>query len=318
MGLARTASVGGVAALLACGAPLEREDGNAAAEDPFTAPAAPVKTHRRIDARAPDVGLPEALPSAPNTPTSAFASTLLSDHGGRVVPTIRFYLIFWGTGFHTTTPALYSAFLGGLGASPYWAVDSQYLRGAANHASFGKSFTDAHAAPSSVTDAELRAEVARVLAAGSLPYDANGLYFVVTPPSVKVCTNGECSCTNFCGYHSAFTSTRGVVLYAAIPSAAACPTSCGVFADDASSPNHNVEADEGVSILAHEAEETQSDAYGSAWFDGAGWENGDKCAYQYGPTTHAANGAPVNQSWGGKSWLVQMNWSNAVWGCTQR
>jgi hypothetical protein len=90
-----------------------------------------------------------------------------------------------------------------------------------------------------------------------------------------------------------------------------------VFTTDASSPNGNVEADEGVSILAHEAEEAQSDALGNAWFDRQGYEVADKCAYKYGPTTSAANGAAVNQSWGGTSWLVQMNWSNAIGGCAQ-
>ncbi|HEY8076807.1 MAG TPA: hypothetical protein VIF62_21925 [Labilithrix sp.] len=317
MGFARVTSMAAIASAIACAAPVETEEAQPASAAEETAPAAPVKVHRRIDFEPVPHGMvvPDALTARNETP----ATPALVDHGGRVAATIHFYLLFWGTGFEPTTPSLYATFLGGLGASAWWTIDSQYLRGAANHASFVKSYTDAHTAPSStVSDAALRAELARVIAAGSLPYDANGVYYVVTPKNVKVCSNGACSCENFCGYHSAFASTAGVVLYAAIPSAAACPSSCGVFASDATSPNRNVEADEGVSIMAHEGAEAQSDAYGDAWFDGSGWENGDKCAYTYGTTTRAANGAAMNAAWGGKSWLVQMNWSNRVWACVQR
>ncbi len=243
----------------------------------------------------------------------------LTDHGGRVVPTFHTYAIYWGTGFESTTQSLYTSFLQGLGSSGYWTINTQYLRGAANSASYAGSFSDTSAPPSTVTDANLQSEVHKVISGGSLPYDANGLYFVITPSNVKVCSGSSCSCTQFCGYHTNYNDASfGNVLYSTIPSAAACPTSCGAFSGDSTSPNGNVEADEGVSILAHEAEETQSDALGSAWFDRSGNENADKCAYKYGPTTLGGNGAKVNQNWGGSSWLVQMNWSNKISGCAQK
>jgi hypothetical protein len=247
------------------------------------------------------------------------ASLPVTDHGGRVVPTINFYTIYWGTGFSPTTESLYTSFLGGLGSSPYWTINDQYLRGAANTAAFVASYTDTSSQPGTkVTDQQLRDEVHRVLAAGGLPYDPNGLYYVMTPKTTQVCSGLSCSCKNFCGYHSNYTDTQfGAVLYSSIPSAAACPTSCGIFSNDSVSPNRNVEADEGVSIIAHEGEEAQSDALGNAWFDRNGSENADKCAYKYGPTT-TFNGAKVNQSWGGTSWLVQMNWSNQISGCAQQ
>ena len=243
----------------------------------------------------------------------------VTDHGGPVKPTIKYYVIYWGSGFEGTTQSLYTSFLQGLGGSGYWSINTQYLRGGTNSASYGASFDDTSAPPSSVTDANLRAEVHKVLTSGGLPYDANGVYFVVTPKTVKVCSGSSCSCSSFCGYHSNYTDTTyGTVLYSTIPSAAACPSSCGVFSGDGTSPNGNVEADEGVSVLAHEAEETQSDALGTAWYDRRGNENADKCAYKYGPTTIGGNGATVNQTWSGKSWLVQMNWSNQISGCAQK
>jgi hypothetical protein len=251
-------------------------------------------------------------------------SNPLIDHNGPVVPGLHFYVIYWGSGFSPTTQSLYTSFLGGLGGSGYFSINSQYLRNATNAASLQASYADTASAPGSkVSDVAIQNEVHSVLAAGVLPYDANGLYFVITPKTTTVCAGRSCSCQNFCGYHAHYTDTQfGTVLYSPIPSAAACPGSCGVFTSDATSPNGNVEADEGVSILAHEAEETQSDALANAWFDRNGQECGDKCAYKYGPTTPvttpAGNPAIINQSWGGASWLVQMNWSNQIGGCAQK
>jgi hypothetical protein len=253
-----------------------------------------------------------------NTPESPLARrSNLIDHGGEVVPTLKLNVIYWGTGFESTTKSLYTTFLQGLTSSGYWSINTQYLHGhAASNASYGASYSDTSTPPSTVSDADLQNEVHKVLAGGHLPFSSTSLYYVVTPKTVSVCSGG-CSCSNFCGYHSDYQdSSFGDVLYATIPSAAACPTSCGIFSGDAGTPNGNVEADEGVSILAHEGEETLTDAQGSAWYDRSGNENADKCAYKYGTTT-TSNGAEVNQSWGGKHWLVQMNWSNAIGGCAE-
>jgi hypothetical protein len=248
----------------------------------------------------------------------ASGGTPLLDHGGPVVPTLKLNLIFWGSGFESSTASLYQSFLEGITSTGYWTINNQYLRGAANAASFGAAFSDPSTPPSTVTDADLQAEVHSVLAGGHLAYSADSLYYVITPKTVRVCSGSSCSCTSFCGYHSSYVdSTFGAALYATIPSAAACPTACGVFSSDATSPNGNLEADDGVSVLAHEGEETLTDPLGSTWFDRRGNENADKCAFQFGSTTLSSNGAEVNQSFGGHSWLVQMNWSNAISGCAE-
>jgi hypothetical protein len=246
-------------------------------------------------------------------------SNNLVDHGGRVVPAINFYVIYWGTGFGANTPTLVNSFLSGIGASGYWSIDSQYLRGAGNTAAFKGSWTDASSPGAAVLDSDIQGEVTKAIDGGKLPYDANGLYFVFTPPSTTVCLVGippACSCAVFCGYHSNYTATgHGNVLYSSIPSPSACPSSCST---QTTTPTGNFEADAAVSIVAHEAEETQSDGMADAWYDATGNENGDKCAWKFGPTHAAANGAAYNQSWSGYNWLVQMNWSNQITGCAQQ
>jgi len=53
-----------------------------------------------------------------------------------------------------------NSFLGGLGSSGYWTIDSQYLRGAASSAAFQASWTDTSAAGSVALDTDIQAEVA--------------------------------------------------------------------------------------------------------------------------------------------------------------
>ena len=46
-----------------------------------------------------------------------------------------------------------------------------------------------------------------------------------------------------------------------------------------------------ASIIAHELEEAATDPDLNAWYDSRGDENADKCAWTFGTTYTAANGA---------------------------
>lgn len=81
--------------------------------------------------------------------------------------------------------------------------------------------------------------------------------------------------------------------------------------NSAGSPNNDPGADAEVSVLAHEIEETTTDMMGNAWYDSRGYENADKCAWNFGTTYTTSNGALANVSLGGKNYLVQQNWQNA-------
>ena len=66
-----------------------------------------------------------------------------------------------------------------------------------------------------------------------------------------------------------------------------------------------------ASIIAHELEETATDPDLNAWYDTRGAENADKCAWTFGATT-TLNGAKYNMTLGGKNYLIQQNWVNAL------
>jgi hypothetical protein len=71
-----------------------------------------------------------------------------------------------------------------------------------------------------------------------------------------------------------------------------------------------------VSVLAHEIDEAVTDPDLNAWYDATGYENADKCAWTYGTTYKATNGAVANVRIGTRDYLVQQNWkAGATQGC---
>ena len=55
----------------------------------------------------------------------------------------------------------------------------------------------------------------------------------------------------------------------------------------------------------------RSDPTLKAWFDASRQENADKCAWKFGATSTASNGAKYNVVINGVQYLIQQNWVNA-------
>ena len=70
-----------------------------------------------------------------------------------------------------------------------------------------------------------------------------------------------------------------------------------------------------VSVVAHELEEAVSDPDLNAWYDRRGYENADKCAWTFGTTQVASNGAAYNLTVGGLNMLIQRNWNASSQRC---
>src|SRR5206468_1267117 len=90
------------------------------------------------------------------------------------------------------------------------------------------------------------------------------------------------------------------VLYAAMPYDYTFPGSC---TNGTGAPNGDAAADAEVSTLAHEIEESTTDMLGTAWWDNRGYENADKCAWNFG-TTYASGGGVANLTIRTKDYLV--------------
>jgi hypothetical protein len=260
------------------------------------------------------------------------ASTRISYHGGPILQAgTSVATIYWAsnvifnggpapgsTGNGSQDGSLIGEFLRGLGGSPYFKINTTYTDGGGNAIANSVSYTqfwanNSYNVPSgtaSVSDAQMVAMLQYAFNNGKLAYDANTLYHIFTAGKVNL---GGGFGTSYCAYHTHGTVTIGgvarTVLYSAMPYDYAYPSACS--ANAAAWPNDDPGADAEVNTLAHETEETATDMLGNAWFDKRGFENADKCAWQFGNTFTTANGSKANVVIGGRNWLVQMNWVNS-------
>jgi hypothetical protein len=213
--------------------------------------------------------------------------------------------------------SLIGLFLSGLGGSPYFGINTTYTDGSGTPVNNIVNYTqywanNQYSVPSngqSVSDAQMVAMLQYGFNNGNLSYDPSTLYAIFTAGTVNL---GGGFGTQYCAYHTHGTVTIGgvarTVLYAAMPYDYAYPTACAALSG---SPNNDFGADAEVNTLAHETEETTTDLLGNAWYDHRGFENADKCAWNFGATYTTANGSTANMQIGGRDFLVQQNWVNS-------
>jgi hypothetical protein len=316
-------------------------------------------------------------PSAPAHAAKGSApGAVLLYHGGSVLHGEKPYLIFWEPGEagppgspHTipgSSKTVVTQYLtdvaddSGTSGNVY-GVLTQYADTTGFGASYQQTFgdgqviDDTQAYPANtggcplaagmsacVTDAQLQAEIGRVIATAHLGVGAGAnapIYFIVTPQDVNVCLGGgSCAANKFCAYHGFFASGGVPVLYASVPFAvwATNPTK-GCQNDGTSayqSPGGTFHGDHGYQIadnLSHELSETITDPLINAWFSkGSGLEVGDLCeafgaantnrglspnAYLPILTGSAAAGNLTDQLIHSDYYYTQTEWSNAAGNC---
>jgi len=179
----------------------------------------------------------------------------------------------------------------------------QYFRGAPSKITFPRSFSDSSNPPtSSPTSTSIVAEAAKVVKTAGLTIDPLGLYMVFT--------SNFPSRANYCAWHSAgsykATSTSVASWFAvAYMPYVGTMTGCsaknlpGVTTFTTSQAVHSV-----INVTTHELYEAMSDSLinnRSAWYDAAGYENGDKCAWNFASTVNG--------------YIVQSEYSNSTHSC---
>ncbi len=237
-------------------------------------------------------------------------------HGGPVMQaTVNIYYILYGT-WDSTATGILTDFANGLGGSPYWKINATYNQGSSlnpvsSAVSYRGAVSDANYSRGKVnlSDADIQTIVATAISGGGLgAADPNGIYFVLT--SSDVTKSGFC--TSYCGWHTHATIAGTDIKYSFVGNPAQCINAC---AAQSTGPNGNAGVDGMISIIAHEASEAATDPDLNAWFDRRGYENADKCAWTFGTTFAAPNGALANVTLGSplgaRSYLIQRNWVNA-------
>jgi hypothetical protein len=235
-------------------------------------------------------------------------STLSLHTGNPMLGTTHMYYIWYGTAWDTNSKNLITSWGNSIGGTPYFNINTTYYDHSNVHVSNSVTLSGqasvGYTYGTNLSDSQIQSIVSDAITSGALPKDTQGVYMVLTDKTV-----GESSgfCTQYCGWHTHGTIGGSDIKYAFVGDAESkCPSGCG-----ATSPSVNSlpGADGMVSVMSHELEEAVTDPDLNAWYANSdGSENADKCAWNWGTTSTASNGAKYNQTMGGKNYLIQQNW----------
>ena len=219
---------------------------------------------------------------------ASYGSGSLIDHGGSEMSNAQFRAIYWNASVADSTQtslgyatikdqmnAFVNAFAdtmnySGSPTSDY-SIVQQY--GSSNPISAllpNAGFrVDTQPAKSKIADTGIQSYLATLFTSGAETPSASTLYGVYFPAGMKVQLQGGMSCSSFCGYHSHFTYNGMLIKYAVFPytNCAACSVTGKSVADIL------------TIVTSHEIREAVTDALGTAWYDSAGYEADDKCAW---------------------------------------
>jgi hypothetical protein len=252
-------------------------------------------------------------------------------HGGPTMTTNKAYAIYWipagysvASGYTSTINQFFGdvAHDSGLTSNVY-AVVTQYS-GIQYGATFGGSVTDTNAYPANgcplyasgiskcLTDAQIIGEIDKVINAQGWTRNGTNVFFMFTPHGVGSCFNSSgsqgCAYTDYCAYHG---STPSGAIYANIPYAHDPACDVGQYPNGATT-----QADPAINLVSHEHIEAITDPRLTAWYDAAGYEIGDKCAWDFG-TVQGSNGSEYNQTINGRHYFLQREYSNNGSACLQ-
>jgi len=241
-------------------------------------------------------------------------------NGGPIINSgpMTVYTIFYGSAWTQTQRQIVNNFLHHLGGTKTYNIDAGYFDGTGTkipnsmlHDSVLDATNTAYPHGKNLSDAQIQQVVADAIKKGKLPVDKNGLYVVMTDPTVTSSALGG-FCVTQCGYHfnSSTIAPGNDIKYAFVGNAGnLCPQGCSapVVIGDSISPNSDIGIDGAISVLWHELSEAVTDPDpNSAWTDPTYSEIGDECAWQFGNLRTLANGSHANQHIGARDYLIQL------------
>ena len=224
-------------------------------------------------------------------------SPLMTSHGGTVLTTNKTEAIFWGpswAGYSGDKITGLDSFFSGFGGSIYAQASTEYsgTNGQVTSSStyLGHVIDTTPAPRRALTTSGAVAEACSIT--NNNP-DPNALYLIYTETGA-----GH---VNYCAWHSWGACSNGAPVQVAY-----MPNIDGLAGCDPgdSFTGHSQGLSAVANVTAHELSEAITDPRGAGWFDAAGAENGDKCAWQFNGVTSFSNGS---------QWYLQGEWSNAAY-----
>ncbi len=218
---------------------------------------------------------------------ASYGSGNLLNHGGHQIPFAGFFAIYWngtvansaGSQGQGTLRAAVNLFVHDFSGASYTQTDKsadysiiqQYSAADTIQPvlAWAGDFVDAKAKQNSFSDSKVRNYLAGLFNSGTVTADPNTIFGVYFPAGMKISLQGGTSCSAFCGYHGNFTYNGQDIKYAVFPY-----TDCRAC----SLPGKAV-ADMLTIVTSHEIREAATDPDLNAWYDAAGYEADDKCAW---------------------------------------
>lgn len=262
----------------------------------------------------------------------------LVNHGGPIMKVEKSYAIFWdpgklqdGTptqGINRTYKHFIKRYFNDVNGSAFFKIQHQYASQgqAPSKTDFAKIWIDKtpfpknHCSYSDVgsncfTDADLQARVIADAQAHGITNSLNKQFFVYTPQDEGSCFDSACSAPAYeyyCAYHGYADTGSGQLVYANMPfPTVSSGNNCYYPPGGPQQFPNDLNADAVINVTSHEQMEAITDPLLSAWWDAAGYENGDECAWNFGSTL--GNGGDVTLN--GHPYGLQKEGSNEAANC---
>jgi hypothetical protein len=225
-------------------------------------------------------------------------SALMTYHGGKIMPEAVTESIFWGTSWGAYTGDKITGmdeWYSGFDGSNYAYTSDEY---SGSNGPVGPSTTyqghviDTSASTGGGNSAAILAEVCK--AVGTVDPHGNGYYAVYADTPRKH--------ASYCAYHSYGTCNGKAVQFAYFFN---LDGDAGCDPQDTSGL-HSQALAAIANVSGHELSEARTDpASPGAWYDSAGLENGDKCAWTFN--------VPLVKFTNRSEWKIQGEWSNSAY-----
>ncbi|HTJ20781.1 MAG TPA: hypothetical protein VL383_00240 [Gemmatimonadaceae bacterium] len=192
-----------------------------------------------------------------------------------------------------------------IGNTPYLNIVRLYPDSSGTPATssviYGGSVTDYYSHGGVLSDADIGDIVARQLTSYALPPDPDGIFVVFASPDVIASSGQDVS---YCALHgmSIIMGQRTRYIYVGAPSRS---TRCS---PQAIGPNGTIDGDGMAYLFTAELANTLTDPLLVTWYDRLGLEVADKCAWTFGTTYRASNGAAANVHLGVRDYLLPQLW----------
>jgi hypothetical protein len=263
------------------------------------------------------VGGPEPhvfLPRGQARLLAAGSSPLMTYHGGDIIQTSKTMAIFWGPAWSTSAGDKITgmdAFFGGYSGTvynqtvtEYTGLNSDQVQAVSTY--LGHWVDAASSPPRRPQTSQVLAEACSALTAAGKTPDASALYVVYS--------SGKRGGAQYCAYHT-WGSCNGTPIQAAwvfnLDGDSGCNPGTPYGATGTTAHSQGLAAI--ANVTAHELSETITDPTGSTWYDASGAENGDKCAWTFGPTGSSLLSTFTSTN---STWKLQGEWSNAAYSGT--